>query len=236
VRKLKKDLWVKLAGLAIVLTLISSSLVSGTYAKYTNTVSGGQTVRVAKFAFNLKKGADGSGATLGDQSSSSDEAVWSIFDHVDSGLYGSGTIAEGQNRIIAPGTTGSFGVQLQNLSEVKVGVTFTVLETNAGSVPIYYTIGADTQRYSAVLDGDTYDGTETYQGMDDFATEMGLQAATLAAVKAGDAATTKDLSIGWTWAFESAGTNQSDAGDTALGIAGTATVKLKVTAAVTQID
>ena len=42
--------------LALVLTLVTASLVSGTFAKYVTTVSGTGTVQVAKWAVALKEG------------------------------------------------------------------------------------------------------------------------------------------------------------------------------------
>jgi hypothetical protein len=79
---MRKDVLVRLAGLAIMLTLISSALVSGTYAKYASAVSGSDTVRVAKFAFNL---TDKTGAVVGSQSVGA--ATFDIFSTTDDGLY-----------------------------------------------------------------------------------------------------------------------------------------------------
>jgi len=230
VTKLKKDLWVKLAGLAIVLTLISSSLVSGTYAKYVKSVTGADTARVAKFAFALKEGA----SELATQATDS-EATFSIFDYTDTGVYNDGV--NGTSKFIAPGTTGSFELLVQNLSEVDVAVTMSASETNASSIPVYYTIGAEPQRYSNILTGTyTGDGGGTYKTLADLGTDLGTAAGTLQATD-NSTATEKTVKINWTWAFTAdAQAGQSDEADTSLGITGTATVKLSVQVTMTQAD
>lgn len=219
---MRKDVLVRLAGLAIMLTLISSALVSGTYAKYASAVSGSDTVRVAKFAFNLK---DKTGAVVGSQSVGA--ATFDIFSTTDDGLYDNGQ----GGTFIAPGTTGSFGLTLENLSEVDVTASFEFEETNAGNVPIYYTIGEDSQRYSSVLTG-LYTGGE-YADMDAFEAAMAAEIGVLEATN-GTVANTKTVTVNWTWAFESAGAEQSDETDTALGVGGTATVRLDVKVNVEQ--
>jgi len=223
----KKDLWVKLAGLAIVLTLISSSLVSVTYAKYVKQVTGTDSVRVAKFAFKVKEGA----VELTEGSTAS--ATFDIFSMTeDTGVYNNGS----SGTFIAPGTTGDFTISLENLSEVDVTAAFALTETNASSVPVYYTIDGSTQRYSGVLNDDTYDTNKTYQSMAEFAAALGTATGTLEATD-GSASTSIDVKVYWTWAFESAGTHQTDTGDTALGVAAVApTVELDVEVTVTQAD
>jgi hypothetical protein len=223
---MRKDVLVRLAGLAIMLTLISSALVSGTYAKYASAVSGSDTVRVAKFAFNLKDNK--TGAVVGSQSVGA--AEFDIFSTTDDGLYDNGQ----GGTFIAPGTTGSFGLTLENLSEVDVKASFEFKETNEGKVPIYYTIGVgeDSQRYSSVLTGQYADGDGQYADMDAFEDAMAAETEVLEATN-GTVATTKTVTVNWTWAFESAGAEQSDKTDTDLGV-GTATVKLDVKVNVEQ--
>jgi hypothetical protein len=224
---MRKDVLVRLAGLAIMLTLISSALVSGTYAKYASAVSGSDTVRVAKFAFNLTDNK--TGAVVGSQSVG--EAAFDIFSTTDDGLYDNGQ----GGTFIAPGTTGSFGLTLENLSEVDVTASFEFEETNAGNVPIYYTIGDNPRRYSSVLTGSYTDGeyADMYADMDAFEAAMAAETEVLQATD-GTEATIKTVTVNWTWAFESAGAGQSDAKDTALGVGETATVTLDVKVSVEQ--
>lgn len=217
-----KNLPVKLAVLAIMITLITGTLVSGTFAKYVQGISGTDSVRVAKFAFNLTDGT--STADQDDETMTMD-----IFSTTDDGIYNNGS----GGTFIAPGTSGSFVLEVENLSEVNVALTFDMVETNTSNIPIYYTIGEDTQRYSSVLTGGYGEGDEEYNDLSELASVVG---ATLQADDGEAPGTTAAYNLNWTWAFSSAGTGQSDAGDTALGKDGTAQVSLSITATVTQVD
>ena len=220
--------WVsKFAGLVLVLTLITTSLVAGTYAKYVTEVTGSDTARVAKFAFNLNAGSK----TF--NQSDTTEVDFDIFSYTDSGVYNNG-VASGGAIIIAPDTAGSIPLEVENLSEVDVTVAFGLTETNAGSIPIYYTLDAGGQRYSDILTG-TYDTTQTYQDLDALETAM-KTAATKLEASDGTTATALTFTLNWAWAYESAGTQQTDSADTTLGEAGTATVKLAIAVTVTQAD
>jgi len=219
-----KNISVKLVVLAITLTLITTALVSGTLAKYTRGVSAADSVRVAKFAFNLKQGA----TQLATQAS--DTMTLDLFTLNDTGLNDNG--GTGNERIIAPGTTKSFTLTVENLSEVDVALSFVLNEVNPGQVPIYYTFNG--QRYSSKLSGPyTGDNNGTYGNLAALAAAMGV---TLQATD-GSTATSGDYTLSWTWAFNTAGTGQTDATDTTLGTAATpANVQLTVAATVTQID
>jgi len=216
----------RFAALLFVLTLTTSSLVAGTYAKYTQVVTGAGEARVAKFAFNLK---DGTGTFTQSQVG---EATFNIFSYTDTGVYNDGVNVE---KFIAPGTTGTFTLTIENLSEVDVTAAFALTETNAGNIPIYYTVGAEPQRYSAVLTG-TYDTDKTYGNLAALKTAMETAVAGTLEATDGVTPTTASVTLKWTWAFETAGTGQSDSLDTALGLAGTATVKLTIATTVTQVD
>lgn len=218
---MKKNWAARLVVLVAVLTLITASLVSGTFAKYTTEVSGTDTVRVAKFAFDISEGST--------EINTTGTAIDIFTMAADSGVT---TSPAG---IIAPGTTGDFAIDLSNTSEVDVDVVFTLTETNSSNVPVYYLYG--TQRYSEVLTGSyTGDNNGSYQTLAQLATAM--QAAAAGLSEATDGVTPSELTynLTWVWAFESAGTGQSDAADTALGLAGTPEVTLEITITATQSD
>lgn len=120
----------------LVLSLITSSLVGGTFAKYTSTVAGNDTARVAKFDFDVKSGTDAltkTGTTI------------NLFATVnDTGVFAG---ADGKNvnteKLVAPGVEGSFGLVVTNRSEVAVKANLTITETAANgtdpnTVPIIY--------------------------------------------------------------------------------------------------
>lgn len=238
---MRKDVLVRLAGLAIMLTLISSALVSGTYAKYTQAVTGSDTARVAKFAFNLT-----SGTTTATQSQVG-EASFDIFSTTDTGLYNSGAGAS----FIAPGTTGTLQLDVDNLSEVNVSVAFALAETftnmpaGVAKIPLYYTIEGDDQRYSDTLAGVYDDSTDSDTSYKTLA-ELGSALAASLPASNGTVAQSKTVTLNWTWPFaaQAGVTGQSDPDDTALGIAvataespaAAPSVKLAVTVTVSQID
>lgn len=230
---MKKNLALRLGAVVLVMSIISLSLVSGTFAKYTKGVTGSEEVRAAKFAFNLVQNA----TNVGNQAS--DVAIFDIFDYTDTGVYGDGE--NGEKEFIAPGTGGEFTIDVQNLSEVAVDVSFELTEVNGDHIPIYYTLTteAGAQRYSSALTGISYGGTE-YGTLTELAT----------AIAAGDPldATngtdpeTATYTLYWHWAYELPDTVyqeglDNDAVDTALGIDDTPpTVELSVKAIVTQVD
>lgn len=120
----------------LVLSLITSSLVGGTFAKYTSTVAGNDTARVAKFDFDVKSGTDALTKT---------GTAIDLFATVnDTGVFAD---ADGKNvnteKLVAPGVEGSFGLVVTNRSEVAVKANLTITETAANgtdpnTVPIIY--------------------------------------------------------------------------------------------------
>ncbi len=221
---MKKNFTLRLGSIVLVMTLLTASLVSGTYAKYVKQVSGSDSVRVSKFAFNLKDGTN----TLTQQSLS---GTYNIFSYTDTGVFANGV---NSTKFIAPGTTGVLNLDVENLSEVKVAATFALTETNASSIPIYYTYGSGTQRYSSILSGSYTGGT--YKTLSDLATDMATAGSAMAASN-GTTPVTVSYALHWTWAFDSAGTGQTDADDTALGVSTTLpSISLAIDTTVTQLD
>ena len=53
-----KSIFAKIGAAAVVLTLVTSSLVGGTFAKYTSSTTGTGTAQVAKWAIAFKEGSD----------------------------------------------------------------------------------------------------------------------------------------------------------------------------------
>jgi hypothetical protein len=225
---MKKNLALRLGAVVLVMSVITLSLVSGTFAKYTRGVTGSETIRAAKFAFDLY---DGTGHFTETQT---EEAAFNIFHYTDDGVYGNGT---NTTEFIAPGTTGTFSLDVSNLSEVDVGVTFGLAENNADNIPVYYTIGAAPQRYSAKLTGE-YEAGISYLNLNALATAL---AATGTNIQATDGTTPikNTYTLNWFWSYNpAAGTGQTDSGDTTIGIdyASPPTVELECTVTVTQAD
>lgn len=220
---MKKNLVWRLGVAALVVSIISISLVSGTFAKYTSMFTGTEQVRAAEFAFDLNDGT-----TLYSETQTS--GAFNIFDYTDTGVFGDGLNVD---EFIAPGTTGIFTLEVTNKSEVKIGVSFDLLETNAADIPVYYTIDGAPQKYSDVLTG------AAYLPLSDLADALSaLPASTLAATDGTTLPLPKaTYTLNWYWSFETAGTEQTDVSDTTIGTTATLpTVKLDVATTVTQID
>ena len=221
---MKKEWTVKLGLLALILTLVTTSLVSGTFAKYTSQVSGTDTARVAKFEFDVKEG----------DTELEDNTVLDIF-----GLTDETAVDQNGEKLVAPGTKGDFELYVENKSEVDVKAVFELNETNNSNIPIYYTLEENPQRYSNVLTG-AYDdnGTPDYEEDDAIYKDLDALKALLKidrldyVDKVPDAKTTYEKTIKWFWAYE----DGRDASDTTLGLNGTATVTLAITCTVTQLD
>ena len=110
---MKKNRILKLGLLALTLTLVTASLVSGTFAKYVTTASGTGTVTVAKWDVHLGEGTSGAVTAL------------AAFDLTDT--LGTGTLVNVLANRVAPGTAGSFTLAYDTLgTEVAHNVTITL--------------------------------------------------------------------------------------------------------------
>lgn len=166
----------------LLITIIAMIFVSSTYAKYSSSAKGTATATVAKWSFNVN-----------DTDIATNETVtFNLFDTVlDTDGTAETSVADG---MIAPGTQGSFTLELENTSEVKAQYGIDYAITNASNVPIQYSV----------------DGGNTWTS--DLADVVASDATIL---EAGAAAT--PITIQWQWAFDG-----DDATDTALGKADTA--------------
>ena len=122
----------RVAALLFVLALVSTVMISGTFAKYTSEYSGSDTALVAKWSLDVTDGtndfnlADDGAATL------------DLFSH----LYDVNIISNaGTNKIIAPGVKGEFTLSVTNNSDVAAGVTFEFAKSgDAANVPMEYSL------------------------------------------------------------------------------------------------
>lgn len=114
------------------------------------------------------------------------------------------------NGIIAPGTFGTFTYQLSNDSDVAANYEIDYTVDEAGVYLLWSVDGGKTWT------NDLADVTATRLDIGDDA----------------------DITIHWKWSFEadSIASGQTDANDTALGVAGTASPSIAIKATFTQID
>jgi len=207
---MKKNKMMRLASVLLVCVLMSSSMISGTFAKYTSTSSGTDSARVAKWSIKVE------GTEIGVAGET--QVAFELFSTINDANVKTG---ENDDNIIAPGTSGSFAIDIENLSEVTAKYTIALEETNTGNIPLQYSVnGTDWKDSIAEL---------TMTELTDVEITMGTGTAT--------------KTVYWKWVFDGTAENgpvhaeQTDVTDTALGNAGTAaTVTIKATITATQVD
>ena len=208
---MKKNVMMRIASLLLVAVIVTSCAVSGTFAKYVSTVNGTATASVAKWAFtgnDIDIATDKTFtfdlfATIKDTSDAAEEDVLKDDDKVVK---------------IAPGTSGSFAINLTNASEVNAKYTVDYTVTNNAGLPIEYS--ANGENWSSTL-------------------------ADITEAVAVDIDDTTSINVYWRWAYETADGDGSvtagDEADTTDGIAEATndnSVQLTVVATVTltQVD
>lgn len=214
-------------GVAVMLTLCGAS---GTYAKYTGTITGGaDTARVAKFDFifgkndtdNVKYSVTQS-YTVDIFNSNIKDTNGTAEDDIDAGV---------SEVIIAPGSWGYIPIYIENKAEVTVEATLKSTIENASSVPITFGVISGTSEPTIANLNDCDADTAT-------ALDNKLQTAF-----SGDIETSKRKSnnnnikqgfLIWNWRIGTS--DDENNADTPLGVAGTATVSVKINCTATQVD
>ena len=220
---MKKNVMMRLASFLLVAVLISTSAISGTYAKYVTEGIGTDTARVAKWGVTVTA----NGETFAKEYAT-DDAVFTEANSVIS-----------TEKVVAPGTDGEMvSMTLSGTPEVAVRVSY------AAAFDIGDNWEVDGDYYCPLVvtvNGTAFDG-RAYSSAADF--ELSVNNAIGAYSKdypAGtdlSSKTADSLAVTWEWPFSTSADN--DKKDTKLGdVAVTgdaATVKLAVTTTVTQID
>lgn len=220
---MKKNKMMRAASILMVATLLTTSVISGTFAKYVTSGSASDTARVAKFGVTVSSTAD----TFKETYAKNDSRF----------TLDANTVVSTED-VVAPGTGGSMAAfTIEGTPEVAVNVAFTgTLELGDKWVdsdstyycPIEITVG-DT----------TFKGT-SYASADEFGAAVNNK---IASYSKNYAAGTNLSTIGadapaisWKWAFD----GNNDTKDTYLGdqaaAGNAATISLNVTVTVTQID
>lgn len=134
-----KNVW-KAAAFLLILCLVSTVMISGTYAKYTSEFSGQDTALVAKW--NIIATGGSIGLTEGGM------ADLDLFNHNLTNI----ATASGGAYFIAPGAHGQFTLSFQNNSDVNARISFSAINVTgtAVGVPIKYSIDGGTTSMSAV--------------------------------------------------------------------------------------
>lgn len=197
---MEKNKTMKMILITLLITMIALVLVSGTYAKYTSSASGSDTARVAKWSFNVGE----------NDIVAKDTFTFDLFKTITDtdGKTETDVVSANADKVIAPGTSGSFDLVLENKSETsaKYGITYTV--TNTASIPVQFSVnGKDwTDNLANVVESDTDTKLDANNG-------------------------TKTITIQWKWAYDG-----DDTTDVNLGKVGTAKLIVQADVTATQID
>lgn len=230
---MKKTKLMRAALLLLVLTLITSCFVGGTFAKYTTSETGKDTARVAKWGVVI----DAEGETFAKKYATDTANVAGTIAY--SVVSTDADVSADADKVIAPGTRGDMvKMTITGKPEVAVSVNYAAdFEVEGWTVngnfycPLQIKVGKTT------IDGATF--TDVGRFKDEVKKAISKCSGNYAAGT--DLSTTGVTapSVSWVWPFEntdtSTGTKNNDK-DTALGDAGNAKISLAITTTVTQID
>lgn len=229
---MKKNRMMRLASLMLVLVLMTSCVISGTFAKYVTSDSGSDTARVAKF-----------GVVVEAEDFDMFKTDYETGDTVKfKGQYSVSSAADDRDKVLAPGTGGTFGdIKITGTPEVAVDVAIVanVALSNNWIVdgvfycPVTVTVGTTD------ICGLDYDSATEFANAIKAAIE-GKSAQYAPNTNLAETYDTDNLDLAWAWAFEGAdGSGQTDVKDTALGdkaVSEDLTISIDVDITVTQID
>ena len=131
---MKKNRMMRLASILLVCVLLSTSVISGTFAKYVSEAEATDTAYVAKWSF-----------MVGEKNiATEDEIVFDLFETIydSNGTDEEGDVAEG---MIAPGTCGEFTIEIENTSDVtaRYAIAYTVTD-DVGAHLVFSVDGGET--------------------------------------------------------------------------------------------
>lgn len=193
---MKRVNWMRLSGGLLVLTLITSCFVGGTFAKYVSEGRGEDTARVAKWGVEVTVTGDGFKTSYGK-------------DDVNSNVNNDTVISSTLEKVVAPGTGGTFGgVEIAGTPEVAVKIDtvadvklsgWNIGDDGAFYCPLVFKIGDETicgLHYSQKTAG----GENSFEA----AIKKAIQDATTQEVEDGTDLSRigESITYSWAWPFE----------------------------------
>ena len=224
---MKKNKMMRLAAVLLIAVLLTTSVISGTFAKYVTSDEGSDSARVAKWGVVIE--ADSFGMFETDYETDDDGATFT-------GDYSVSSATGDRDDLLAPGTSGSFAdIAITGTPEVAVDVAIvaTVAVSNNWTV--------DGDFYCPVV---VTVGTEEISGLD-YTSATAFATAIKAKIdgKSKQYAPNEDLGaiynntnldLAWAWAFEGDNVKDTKLGNKA--VAEDLTISIGVAITVTQID
>lgn len=169
---MKKNRMMRIASVLLVAVLLSTCVISGTFAKYTSTVGGSDSATVAKWSIEVNGG---------EIATNNPSVTFDLF--TTNAQYDEEGNDVAPERI-APGTKGSFNFKVKNTSEVSVKytITFTVTFPN----------GLDSTRFKFYSDEEMKNELVVAEGK--------YTAANAVEIEVNDAEE-KVVNVYWQWTF-----------------------------------
>ena len=177
----------KTFALLLLIVMLALILIASTYAKYTTKLTGSSDTTIAKWAWTINNN---------DVSKDDTEFTFDLFKTIKD--TDGGTEADVTTQKIAPGTKGSFSIEVTNASDVNAEYSLTLTETKATAVSsanIEYSIVGTDEATDWTADISTFNLNKTSLAMD----------------------ASKEVVLYWRWAFYD-DANQ-DKADTLVGFA-----------------
>lgn len=213
---MKKNIALRLASGLMLSCLLSTCVISGTFAKYTTSDSANDSARVAKFGVSI------------DVSSVGTTFAEKYNDTADS----AGTQVVSSTKVVAPGTNGKLAdVSITGTPEVKVNVSYTI------TVDLTGTWADKDGNYYCPLTIDNKNGM-SYKTVEEFEGALSKTVSTEVAV--GDLL---DITYDYDWAWDFYKSDENDKKDTYLGNLAADTdesndpkITISIAVTVTQVD
>ena len=219
---MKKNIMMRLSAILLVAVLLTTCVISGTWAKYVKSDNAADEAKVAHWGITVEVTGE-------------DAFAKEYEKDTDSFTAAANTVVSTE-KVLAPGTTGTLGtVEIAGTPEVAYEVK---VETNLAlanwTVEGTYYCPLEIKVGDAKISGKDYTSMADFEAAVEKAIKVDLTGQEDGTVEyASGTNAAKTLEITWTWAFE----GNSDANDTILGSAATkATVAFSLTVTVTQID
>ena len=243
---MKKNVMMRVASVLLIAVLMSTCVISGTFAKYTTSASGGDTARVAKWGVTIAT----NGTTFADQYDTDDENVKATI------AKSVVTAGNAGDSILAPGTTGEMiAMEISGTPEVAVNISYEATltlqgwgytTTNNAEPPV-----TTPHEYCPIVftvNGETYGTNDTAAtNKSNSIDELIVAVQNAIGAYSKDYAANTDLSnentvatpdVSWSWAYNV--DEEHDEKDTILGDAAAAgsgaSIDLTIITTVTQID
>ena len=197
----------RVCALLLVVCLISTVMLSGTFAKYTSEYAGQDTALVARWSFTGNFDEDELGGT---------EIDLPIWDHdYTTNIYEK----EGDDYLIAPGIKGSFTVEFTYDADVDADLVFNFTKSGdaANKVPLQYSLDNFTTIY--------YDLDELEDAIIDMATNTTISGSNgnyVITDTVENGAVTISKTVFWRWPYDVNAHNSVTAADTGVAVDRTA--------------